>query len=257
MSSTRAVILVLLLAGLASDGPSAQGRVPRIAAASSVNVALSAIAERYREQRGERVDVVFGASGVLARQIEEGAPFDMFLAADEEFPARLAAAGLTTDGGVVYALGRLVLFAPSGSPLSVDAGLEGLARLQGAGQVKRFAIANPAVAPYGRAAEAVLRGRGLWDAMRPSLVLGNTVAQAAQFAAGGNTAGGLVAYSVVRGSALERRGQWVLVPAAAHAPIRHRMVFLRRAVPGAEAFYRYIQGTDGRAILAQHGFDVP
>ena len=107
---------------------------------------------------------MFGASGTLTRQIQDGAPFEMFLAADEEFPQKLTGAGLTRDAGVVYAVGRLVLFAPRGSPLAVDDRLDGLARLVKDGSVSRFAIANPDVAPYGRAAEAVLRKRGLWDA---------------------------------------------------------------------------------------------
>ena len=135
---------------------------------------------------------MFGASGTLTRQIQDGAPFEMFLAADEEFPQQLSAAGLTRDAGVVYAIGRLAIFAPSGSRRSRSIErLDGLARLVKAGGVSRFAIANPDVAPYGRAAEAVLRKRGLWDALRPHLVLGDTVAQAAQFATTGNAVGGL------------------------------------------------------------------
>ena len=183
------------------------------------------IAEQFARDRAARVEIVFGASGTLARQIQEGAPFELFLAADEEFPNRLATAGLTRDAGVVYASGRLVLFAPNGSPLAVDDRLEGLEQLVKSGRVGRFAIANPDVAPYGKAAEAVLRKRGLWDAMRPTLVLGDTIAQAAQFATTGNAIGGLIAYSIV----LESR---VLPSAAAmpsfltrdHPPLRQRMV---------------------------------
>ena len=134
---------------------------------------------------------MFGASGTLTRQIQDGAPFELFLAADEEFPNQLTAAGLTRDAGVVYAVGRLVLFAPTGSPLTVDERLDGLATLVKAGNVDRFAIANPDVAPYGRAAEAVLRKHGLWEAIRPQLVLGDTIAQAAQFATTGNASGGI------------------------------------------------------------------
>ena len=164
-----------------------------MAAASSLNSALKDVIQRYTRSGGEHVDVVFGASATLARQIQDGAPFDLFLAADEEFPSRLSSAGLTKDAGVVYAVGRLVIFAPKGSPLEVDGQLEGLGRLLMAGGVRRFAIANPDLAPYGRAAEAVLRTRGLWDRLRPSLVLGGTIAQAAQFATTGNAVGGLVA----------------------------------------------------------------
>src|SRR5688572_10460567 len=172
-------------------------RPPTIAAAANLNFALTEVAKEFERARGTRVALVFGASGALTRQIQDGAPFEMFLAADEEFPQKLTAAGLTRGAGAVYAVGRLVLFAPRGSPLAVDARLEGLARIVKDGRIGRFAIANPEVAPYGRAAEAVLRRRGLLEAMRPHLVLGDSISQAAQFATTGNTIGGLLAYSFV------------------------------------------------------------
>ena len=232
-------------------------RNPTIAAASSLNFALTEVAEQFARDVGSRVDLVFGASGTLTRQTQDGAPFEMFLAADDEFPNQLTAAGLTRDPGVVYAVGRLVIFAPKGSPLAVDERLEGLARLLGAGGVRRFAIANPDVAPYGQAAEAVLRKRGLWEALRPYLVLGDTIAQAAQFATTGNAIGGILAYSLVLGPGFAERGSYALLPEGDHPTLRQRMVLLKRAGPVAEQFYRYLQGTGARAILRKHGFAVP
>ena len=176
--------------------PAAQER-PRIAAAANLNFALAEVARQFEQSTHTGVELVFGASGTLTRQIQDGAPFEMFLAADEEFPNRLSSAGLTRDAGVVYAVGRLVVFAPTGSPLTVDERLDGLAPPHARQAMGRFAIANPDVAPYGRAAEAVLRKRGLWDALRPQLVLGDSIAQAAQFATTGNAVGGLIAYSLV------------------------------------------------------------
>jgi molybdate transport system substrate-binding protein len=200
---------------------------------------------------------VFGASGTFTRQIRDGAPFELFLAADEAFPNPLTAAGLTRDAGAVYAEGRLVLFAPTGSPLAVDERLEGLARLTRAKSVTRFAIANPEVAPYGRAAEAVLRKHGLWDALRPRLVLGDTIAQAAQFATTGNAVGGLIAYSTVRAPGFGDRGKHALVPAGDHPPLRQRMVLLERAGPSAAAFYQYVLSEPARATFRKHGYGVP
>jgi molybdate transport system substrate-binding protein len=228
-----------------------------VAAAASLNFALTEIASQFARDRGARVELVFGASGTLTRQIQDGAPFELFLAADEEFPNRLAAAGLTRGAGVVYAIGRLVVFAPTGSPLTVDGELEGLRRLLNAGGVSRFAIANPDAAPYGRAAEAVLRRRGLWEALRPRLVLGDTVAQAAQFATTGNAVGGLLAYSLVLGPGFADRGAYALIPDADHPPLRQRMVLLERASPVAVQFYTYLQGEAARAILRRHGFAEP
>src|SRR5262245_49805443 len=146
----------------AAQSPTATVQAPRIAAAANLDFALREIANQFARDDGARVEVVFGASGTLTRQIQDGAPFEMFLAADEDFPNQLTAAGLTRDAGTVYAVGRLAIFAPMGSPLTVDPRLDGLAQLMKAGKVTRFAIANPAAAPYGRAAEAVLKKHALW-----------------------------------------------------------------------------------------------
>jgi molybdate transport system substrate-binding protein len=254
----RRSLLTLLTAWLLGlhDGPVAQ-RAPIIAAAANLNFALTEIARQFERDRGARVEVVFGASGTLTRQIRDGAPFEMFLAADEEFPNQLTAAGLTRDAGVVYAIGRLVIFAPAASPLIVDERLEGVSRLLQAGGVTRFAVANPDVAPYGRAAEAVLRKHGLWDAMRPRLVLGDTIAQAAQFATSGNAVGGLIAYSLVKEPGVAGRGRYALIPQTEHAPLRQRMVLLKRATPVVEQFYVYMQGAAARSILIRNGYEVP
>ncbi len=232
-------------------------RPPTVAAAANLNVALTEIADQFARDRGTRVEVVFGASGTLTRQIRDGAPFELFLAADEAFPNQLSAAGLTRDAGAVYAVGRLVIFAPAGSPLAVDERLDGLARLAKAGGVSRFAIANPEVAPYGKAAEVVLRRRGLWDTLRPHLVLGDTIAQAAQFATTGNAVGGLIAYSLVLGPGFADRGSYAVIPDADHPPLRQRMVLLKRAGATSEQFYAYMQSDAARTILRRYGYGVP
>ena len=245
-----------LLAWTAASAAAAQ-RAPTIAAAANLNFALTEIAKQFEQTRGARVELVFGASGTLTRQIQDGAPFEMFLAADEEFPNRLSAAGLTRDAGEVYAVGRLVIFAPKASPLTVDERLDGLARLVKTGKISRFAIANPEVAPYGRAAEAVLRKHGLWDALRSNLVLGDSITQAAQFAITGNAVGGLIAYSLVLSPGFADRGSYAVIPDADYPPLRQRMVLLKRAGAVAAQFYAYLRGESARAILRKHGFAVP
>jgi len=253
-------LLVCLLAFAAPVGPAdalQAKRAPVVAAAANLNVALTEIAAAFEREHGSRVELVFGASGTLTRQIQDGAPFEVFLAADEEFPNQLASAGLTSDAGVVYATGRLVIFAPAGSPLEVDSHLEGLARLVQTGKAGRFAIANPDVAPYGRAAEAVLKKRGLWEALRPNLVLGDSITQAALFATTGNTTGGLIAYSLALTPEVAARGTYAVVPDGDYPPLRQKMVLLKRAGPQARRFYEYVQGTAAKAILRKHGFSVP
>jgi molybdate transport system substrate-binding protein len=232
-------------------------RGPTVAAAANLNFALTDVAEQFARERGTRVELVFGASGTLVRQILDGAPFELFMSADEEFPNQLVKAGLTHNAGAVYATGRLALFAPKGSPLAVDGRLEGLASLVKKGGVSRFAIANPEVAPYGRAAEAVLRKRGLWDAIRSRVVLGDTIAQAAQFATTGNAVGGLIAYSLVLAPGFADRGAYAVIAEADHEPLRQRMVLLKKAQPVVVQFYDYVRSAAARAILRKHGYGVP
>jgi molybdate transport system substrate-binding protein len=259
MKARRTCLLLVLgiVFGIAWPTPSPAQKPPTIAAAANLNFALEEIADAFARTRGTRVELVFGASGTLTRQIRDGAPFELFMAADEEFPNQLTAAGLTRDAGAVYAVGRLVVFAPRGSLLKVDERLEGLARLAKAGGVTRFAIANPAIAPYGKAAEAVLRKRGLWDAIRPRLVLGDSIAQAAQFATSGNAVGGLIAYSLVLAPDFGDRGTYAVIPDADSPALRQRMVLLKRATPAAAQFYQYVLSEAARAIFRKHGYAVP
>ncbi len=260
LGSGRSALLrfaVVLLGVVAGYACSSQPVPTRVAAASDLQFALTDVADRFTKETGQRAELVFGSSGTLARQIQDGAPFALFLSADEAFVDQLARAGRTRDAGVLYAIGRIVLFAPPASPLVPSEGFEGLARLVERGQVPRFAIANPAHAPYGRAAEQALRKRGLWEGLRPALVLGENVSQAAQFATTGNAVGGIIAYSLVLAPAMQARGRYFLIPAEDHAPLRQRMVRLAQAGPVAEQFYRYMQEPAARATLAQYGFILP
>jgi molybdate transport system substrate-binding protein len=263
MRTWYATILALALAGSAVPGfrgsgvPGFAQAVPRVAAASDLKFALEEIAANFARAGGGRVDLIFGSSGTLTHQLLDGAPYDLFLSADEAFVSRLADAGLTRDRGVLYAIGRLVLFAPRGSPLAVDPELAGLRALAERGAPARFAIANPAHAPYGRAAEAVLRRRGLWTSIEPSLVLGENISQAAQFATAGAAAGGLLAYSLVLAPAMQDRGTYALVPASDHPPLRQRMVLLKQASPTAARFYEYLQQPATREVLRRFGFELP
>ena len=248
---------VAVLALTQLSGRAYAHEAPVVAAASDLSFALTEIAEQFARDGGQRVELVFGSSGTLTRQIRDSAPFEMFLSADETFVEELAKAGLTRDRGTLYAIGRIVLFAPTGSPLNPREGLDGLARLLAGGRVTRFAIANPEHAPYGRAAEGALRKRGLWNDLQSRLVLGENVSQAAQFATTGNAVGGIIAYSLALAPNLQNRGTYTLIPDADHAPLRQRMVLLKRAGPIVERFYRYLQEAPARAILERYGFALP
>jgi molybdate transport system substrate-binding protein len=253
------VTAVVLPGGLAR-GASAdrrQSTVLRVAAASDLKFALDEVVAGFSQQQTAKIDVVYGSSGTLMRQIADGAPFELFLSADETYVDELARMGAARDRGVLYATGRIVIFAPKGSRLQVDPQLAGLKRLLTEGRLTRFAIANPEHAPYGRAAEAVLRKYGMWTAIQPRLALGENIAQAAQFATTGGADGGILAYSLVVSPTLKDAGAYALIPAQDHPPIRQRMALLRSAGPTAQALYSYLQQPPARRILERHGFQLP
>lgn len=250
-----AAILAVFIAG--SQARAEQTASVNIAAASDLRFALEEVEDAFERDTGQQVTLTFGSSGNFFRQISEGAPFQIFLSADEHYVNQLAAKGKTVDGGTLYAIGRIVVFAPKGSPMKVDENLKGLKTALTKGEVSRFAIANPAHAPYGRAAEQALRHQKLWDNVQPKLVLGENVSQAAQFATSGSAQGGIFAYSLALSPAIGKLGDYVLIPADWHKPLRQRMVLLKGAGGTAQSFYTYIQQPPARAVLRRYGFTLP
>jgi molybdate transport system substrate-binding protein len=231
--------------------------VPLIAAASDLQSALREVAQAFQSDTGHKVEIVFGSSGNMAAQIRQGAPFQMFLSADEKYVLDLAKDELARDDGELYALGRIALFVPHHSTLQVDEQLTGLRAALGSGQIERFAIANPSHAPYGRAAREALQKAQLWEPLQPKLIMGENVSQAAQFAASANASGGIVAYSLALTPAMTKAGRYALIRQDWHASLRQRMVLTKKAGPVAEAFYTFLQQDKARAILARNGFAMP
>lgn len=241
-----------------STGPSfGNGDLPVVAAASDLQFAVTEISAAFEAETGMRVRLALGSTGNFSRQIQEGAPFQIFMAADEQFIADLHDKGLTRDEGDLYAIGRLVIMSPHGSILTPDAELDSLAELVAAGRLTRFAIANPDHAPYGMRAREALITRGLWDHLQPFIVLGENVSQAAQFALSGNAEGGIVAYSLALAPQVAPQGSYALIPQDWHEPLRQRMALLTDAGPVAEAFYAYMMEPTARTIMERHGFILP
>lgn len=240
--------LVLPLAGRAD---------PLIAAAANVQPVLEAIIAAYQEKTGQRLRLSYASTGNLVRQIRQGAPFEMFLSADTESVIALEADGLTDGPHVDYAIGRLALVVPKGGAFVAGADFADFRAAVSAGRVTRFAIANPAHAPYGARAAEALRHAGLWADIEPRLVLGENVAQATQFVASGNADGGIVALSLAMTPAVASRLDYVAVPAERHEPLVQGMALLPGASDDARAFFAFLQGREARAILAAQGFDIP
>ncbi len=249
--------LLLLIFFIFPKGGLAQTDVPAIAAASDLKFAVEEIALHFRADTRRELRLSFGSSGNYFQQIAQGAPFQLFMSADENFVFKLHAAGRTEDRGALYATGRIVLFVPQGSPIQPDAAMAGLKKALAAGQIRRFAIANPEHAPYGRAAEQALRKLGLWEGLRERMVLGENVSQAAQFAAGGSAQGGIFAYSLALAPQLSKLGHYALLPEELHDPLRQRMVLIKGAGDTARAFHAYLQQPAAQAIFVRHGFTLP
>lgn len=249
-----AAVLTALLLGAGAAQASAG---PGVAAASDLKFALDEIAREFKRETGQSVRLTYGSSGNLRRQIAQGAPFELFLSADESFVFALAREGRLENEGLPYAIGRLVLYAPPGSPVDPRAGIEGLAALANAGRLGKVAIANPDHAPYGRAAKEAIESAGAWPVLKDRLVLGENVSQAAQFAVSGNASAGLFAYSLVFSPAIAGGGRSALVPDSAHAPLRQRMALVKGANRQARAFYDYLQGAPARATFERFGFVIP
>ncbi|MCA1771216.1 MAG: molybdate ABC transporter substrate-binding protein [Halomonas sp.] len=232
-----------------------------VAAASSLQFALTEASERFEHDTGHTLRLNFGSSGNFRRQIAQGAPFELFLSADERYVEALYNEGHTRDEGVIYAMGRLVWLqrAGQGVTLGEDAPLLGveqaLTRHEN-GERPRIALANPEHAPYGIAAKQALTHAGLWDQTEPLRVLGENVSQAAQFALSDDAQGGLVAYSLALVPPLSERSEYMLIPEDWHEPLSQRMVLTRQAGDVAEAFYTWLQQAEGRAIFQQHGFST-
>ncbi|MGM0825501.1 MAG: molybdate ABC transporter substrate-binding protein [Pseudomonadota bacterium] len=249
------VVSLMLMAMPASAGTAT------VAAASDLQFALAEAAERFEQETGHTLRLNFGSSGNFRRQIAQGAPFELFLSADERYVFALNEEGHTADDGVVYAIGRLVWLQSASRGGLPDqeaplANVEQAIAQQAEGQRPRIALANPDHAPYGVAAQQVLTHSGLWEESRALHVLGENVSQAAQFALTDDAQGGLVAYSLALAPALADRSEYILIPEGWHQPLRQRMVLTRQAGDVARAFYAWLQQDAGRAIFQQYGFST-
>ena len=256
-SAVRSVLAAVIAFVLATSPALPRDGAPVVAAASDLQFAIEEIAAAFEAETGMRVRLSFGSTGNFARQIREGAPFEIFMAADEQFIADLHAEGLTRDEGDLYAIGRVVIMVPNGATLRPDGELHNLAEMLAAGRITRFAIANPDHAPYGMRAREALITKGIWDDLQPFIVLGENVSQAAQFALSGNAEGGIIAYSLALAPQVAPLGSYELIPEDWHEPLRQRMALLNNAGPVAMAFYAYMMQPPALEIMARYGFVVP
>jgi molybdate transport system substrate-binding protein len=258
----RALALIAALVMLVGCGPAPGATEPpttvTIAAAADLRFAVDEIIVAYRADH-PAVEVVptYGSSGNFYSQIENGAPFDLYFSADIDYPRRLEAAGMAAEGSTrLYAVGRIVVWVRTDSPIDVDAlGLDAVTEPS----VGKVSIANPEHAPYGRAAVAALQRAGIYEQVENRLVLGENVSQAAQFIESGAADIGIIAYSLALAPTIASEGRFFLIPEGAHPAIEQGVVILDRATDPSAAtdFLDYVLGPEGRTILVRYGFVVP
>jgi molybdate transport system substrate-binding protein len=247
----RASALVLLLL---TNLPCAAQEIT-VAAASDLQFALQDVSARFEKDTGARVKVIFGSSGNLFTQIQNGAPFDLFFSADIEYPQKLEATGLAEPQTLYeYATGKLVLWARKNSNLDLNRGLQVLLDPT----VKKIAIANPEHAPYGRAAVAALRYEGIDNKVGNKLVLGENISQAASFVVSGSADVGIVALSLALAPSLKEKGKYAEVPGKDYPAIRQTAVILRSSKQKrmARQFLAFLKTPAIVQLLNQYGFSA-
>jgi len=248
--------LLILAASLGALAFSARAETLTVAAASDLTYSIDELATAFAQQvPGAEVKASLGSSGNFYAQIKNGAPFDVFLSADMKYPTQLAQDGAAERATLApYAIGRIVLWS-----LDPRFNLSQGMRVLNDARIERFAIANPDVAPYGRAARISLVALGFWDAVKDKLVLGDNIAQTAQFIQTGNAQVGIVSYATVLAPKVKGTGSYYLIPEDGVPPIEQGAIVTRRgaANPLAPRFMQFLQSPAARAILLKHGFSLP
>lgn len=246
------VALLLTCSGLLLT-PLASAETTLVAVASNFTKPMQEIAAQFAKVTGHSANLSFGSSGKFVAQMENGAPFEVFLSADDEKPLKLEQSGLAEPGTrFTYALGRLVLW--SAQPGLVDAD----GKVLSSGQFKHLALADPKLAPYGVAARDVLKNQGLQDRLQPLLVLGENISQAHQFVTTGNAELGFVALSQVIDNGKIASGSAWIVPTDRHAPIRQDAVLLKKGAenPAALSLLDFLKSAPALAIIERYGYGL-
>jgi molybdate transport system substrate-binding protein len=223
----------------------------RVAVASNFSDAIKHIAKRFQLSTAHKVTLIFGSTGKHYAQIKNGAPFDVFFAADSVRPQRLEAEGLALTGSrFTYAFGKLVLWSPQSSYVDTEG------KVLETGQFRYLSIANPKLAPYGKAAQEVLQTRGVWDALQSRMVRGENIGQTFQFVKTGNAELGFVAYSQLKQRGQSIEGSFWDVPQSLYTPIEQQAVLLQDNA-AARSFMSFVKNVESRQVIEAYGYGIP
>jgi molybdate transport system substrate-binding protein len=246
---TSLLLSVLLYANIAF------AQSTTIAVASNMKDAFAEIASAYKSTGKSDIRVVYGSSGNFTAQIMNGAPFNLFIAADEHFPLELYNNGKTVDEGVVYAIGKLALVTRNQSGLVLTDNQVDLAKV--IAKANKVAIAKPELAPYGKAAVQFLKAEGLWDLAKDKLVYGDNIGVATTYVVTGGAELGFTALSLAKSPELAKETSFILLNPKLYEPIKQRMVLIKGAPQEAKNVYQFMQSAQARTILSKYGYATP
>ncbi|BDT78734.1 molybdate ABC transporter substrate-binding protein [Polynucleobacter yangtzensis] len=247
-------IFIFLAVSFALAG-SVFAQVATIAVAANMKDAFAEIAAEFKSTGKPEMRVVYGSSGNFAAQIMNGAPFSLFIAADEQFPLELFKNGKTVDDGSIYAIGKLVIITKTSSGIYLSDSKSDIAKA--ISKANKVAIAKPEIAPYGRAAVQYLKAEGLWDLAKDKLVYADNIGSATTYVASGAADLGFTAFSLAKSPELVRQTSYVAVDTKMYEPIKQRMVLIKGAPQEAQDLYRFMQGPKAKAILQKYGYSTP
>jgi molybdate transport system substrate-binding protein len=227
-----------------------------VAAAADLRPALDGISAKFKAESGIELHISYGSSGNFFQQLQNGAPFDVFLSANVDYPKKLEQAGLVASGTYYeFDRGSIVLIVPYDSKIDLTEGLHALLTPA----VKKIAIANPSHAPYGQAAVAAIKSMGIYDWVAPHLVMGENISEAASFVLSGAADVGIVAKSLALAPAAAKRAKFVDIAAKNYPPLLQAMVVMKSAKDQSAAarFESFMRSEEAKKVLTQHGFDLP
>ncbi len=242
-------VATVLFASLAS------AQQATVVVAANMKPAMDQIYQQYKMAGGQDLRIIYGASGNFARQIQQGAPFNLFVSADESFPMILHREGLTVDEGKVYAIGRLALIAHKSKNLKLSLSPEDLKKL--IIQTNKIAMAKPDTAPYGKAAIQFLNNMKLDELSKNKIVFAESVSSVAMFVNSGAAGVGLTAYSLAKSKEVMQFTNHLLIPENLHEPIKQRMVLLKNPPKAIVDFYAHLQSPKAKDVLRAHGYSTP
>jgi molybdate transport system substrate-binding protein len=249
------IIRLLVALSLALLFSNSHAQITTIAVASNMKDAFIAIQHEFKKNNKADFRVVYGSSGNISAQILNGAPFSLFISADEAYPLELFKRKVALDEGQVYAIGEIALLINTSKGIALSTSKASIANaIQ---KANKIAIAKPELAPYGKAAVDYLKAEGLWDKAKNKLVYGDNISVASMYVASGAADIGITALSLALSPDIAKETQYLALNPASYEPIKQRMILLKNPPPTATALYQFMQSPKAQAILRTFGYQIP